>query len=110
LKDKLPYFLIFCKALLSCRRFSFLPVQLSNFCFVQEWFFGGGFVVVLRAGVEVLQAGVEGPCLHRPGNWLTMQLDDEPKPVYKVGFIREKGKATAREVQWSPEAGGLLLR
>jgi hypothetical protein len=39
-----------------------------------------------------------------------MQLDDEPKPVYKVGFIREKGKATAREVQWSPEAGGLLLR
>jgi hypothetical protein len=26
--------------------------------------------------------------------------------VYKVGFIRQKGKATAREVQWSPEAGG----
>jgi hypothetical protein len=27
-----------------------------------------------------------------------------------VGFIREKGKATAREVQWSPEAGSSLLR
>jgi hypothetical protein len=25
------------------------------------------------------------------------QLNDEPKPVYKVGFIREKGKVTARE-------------
>jgi hypothetical protein len=37
------------------------------------------------------------------------QLNDEPKPVYKVGFIREKGKATAREVQWSPEAGSSLL-
>jgi hypothetical protein len=24
---------------------------------------------------------------------------------YKVGFIREKGKATAREAQRSPEAG-----
>jgi hypothetical protein len=23
------------------------------------------------------------------------QLNAEPKPVYKVGFIREKGKATA---------------
>jgi hypothetical protein len=23
------------------------------------------------------------------------QLNDESKPVYKVGFIREKGKATA---------------
>jgi hypothetical protein len=29
------------------------------------------------------------------------QLNDEPKPLYKVGFIREKGKATAREVQHS---------
>jgi hypothetical protein len=37
--------------------------------------------------------------LHRPGNWLVRQLNDELKPVYKVGFIREKGKATAREVQ-----------
>jgi hypothetical protein len=36
------------------------------------------------------------------------QLNDKPKLVYKVGFIREKGKATAREVQWSPEAGGSL--
>jgi hypothetical protein len=34
------------------------------------------------------------------------QLNDEPKLVYKVGFIREKGKATARELQHSLEAGG----
>jgi hypothetical protein len=27
-----------------------------------------------------------------------------------VGFISEKGKATAREVQQSPETGNLLLR
>jgi hypothetical protein len=27
-----------------------------------------------------------------------------------VRFIREKGKATAREVQWSREAGNSLLR
>jgi hypothetical protein len=67
-------------------------------------------LLVLRAGVEVLQAGVEGPCLHRPENWLVRQLIDEPKLVYKVGFIREKGKATARELQWSPEAGSVLLR
>jgi hypothetical protein len=54
----------------------------------------------------MLQAKVEGPCLHRPGSW----LNDEPKPVYKVGFIREKGKATAREVQRSLEASSLLFR
>jgi hypothetical protein len=30
-------------------------------------------------------------------NWLMRQLNDEPKQLYKVGFIREKGKATARE-------------
>jgi hypothetical protein len=59
---------------------------------------------------EVLQASVEGPCLHRPGNWLVRQLNDEPKLVYKVGYIQEKGKATTREVQWSPEAGSSLLR
>jgi hypothetical protein len=35
-------------------------------------------------------------------NWLVRQLNDEPKLEYKVGLIREKGKATAREVQWSP--------
>jgi hypothetical protein len=58
----------------------------------------------------MLCAGVEVPCLHRPENWLVRQLNDEPKPVYKVGFIREKGKATAREAQWSPEAGSSLLR
>jgi hypothetical protein len=60
--------------------------------------------------VEVLRADVEGPCLHRPENWLVRQLNDEPKPVYKVGFIREKGKATARELQQSLEAGGFLHR
>jgi hypothetical protein len=37
-------------------------------------------------------------------------MSDEPKLVYKVGFIREKGKATARELQRSPEAGGSLHR
>jgi hypothetical protein len=58
----------------------------------------------------VLQAGVKGPCLYRPENWLVRQLNDEPKPVYKVGFIREKGKATARAVPWSPEAGNSLIR
>jgi hypothetical protein len=38
------------------------------------------------------------------------QLNDEPKLVYGVEFIREKGKATAREVQWSPETSNSLLR
>jgi hypothetical protein len=38
------------------------------------------------------------------------QLNDEPKLVYKVEFIREKGKATAREVQLGPEASNFLLR
>jgi hypothetical protein len=59
---------------------------------------------------EVLQAGVEGPCLHRPENWLMRQLIGEPKPVYKVGFIREKGKDTARAVHWSQESSSSLLR
>jgi hypothetical protein len=45
----------------------------------------------------VLHASVQGPCLHRPEKWLMRQLDEEPKLVYKAGFIREKGKATARE-------------
>jgi hypothetical protein len=48
-------------------------------------------------GMQVLRDSVEGPCLHRPENWLMRLLNDEPKPVYKVGFISEKGKATARE-------------
>jgi hypothetical protein len=52
----------------------------------------------------MLFASVDGPCLHRPENWLMRQLNDEPKPVYKVGFIREKGKATVRELQRSWEA------
>jgi hypothetical protein len=45
----------------------------------------------------VLHASVKSPCLHRPENWFMRQLNDEPNLVYKVGFIREKGKATARE-------------
>jgi hypothetical protein len=53
---------------------------------------------MLLAGVKMLQAGVEVPCLHRPGNWLMRQLHDELKLECKVGFSREKGKATAREV------------
>jgi hypothetical protein len=36
------------------------------------------------------------------------QLNDESKPVHKVGFVREKGKVTARELQQSLEAGGSL--
>jgi hypothetical protein len=37
-------------------------------------------------------------------------IDCEPKPVYKVGFIKEKGKATVRAVQQNLETGGSLLR
>jgi hypothetical protein len=60
---------------------------------------------------EVLWAGVEGPCLHKPENWLVRQLINwEPKPVHKVGFIREKGKATAGAVLWSLETSSSLLR
>jgi hypothetical protein len=59
---------------------------------------------------EVFLASVEAPCFHRPGNCLVRQLNAEPKPVYKVGFIREKRKATARAVQQSPEASNSLLR
>jgi hypothetical protein len=39
-----------------------------------------------------------------------MKQLNEPKLVSKVGLIREKGKATAREAQRSPEAGSYLLR
>jgi hypothetical protein len=62
-------------------------------------------ILLLCAGAEVLQAGVEGPCLHKPENWLVRQLNDEPKLVYKVRFIREKGQATVKVLQWSLEAG-----
>jgi hypothetical protein len=62
------------------------------------------------ASTELLRAGVEGPCLHRPENWLVRQLNDESKPVYKSGFKSEKGKATAKVLQWSLEAGGFLHR
>jgi hypothetical protein len=41
-------------------------------------------------GFPLLHASVEGPCLHRPENWLVRQLNDEPKPVYKAGFIRKE--------------------
>jgi hypothetical protein len=34
----------------------------------------------------------------------------ETRLVHDVGFISEKGKATAKAVQQSPETGGLLLR
>jgi hypothetical protein len=59
---------------------------------------------------EVFRASVEGPCLHRPENWLVRQLTDKPKLVFQVGFINEKGKATAKTVQQSPETGSYLLR
>jgi hypothetical protein len=38
------------------------------------------------------------------------QLNDESKPVYEIGFRREKGKATARAVQQSLETDSSLLR
>jgi hypothetical protein len=58
----------------------------------------------------LLHVDVKDPCLHRLENWLVRQLNDEPKPVYKVGFIREKEKATVRELQRSLEASGSLHR
>jgi hypothetical protein len=51
-----------------------------------------------------------GTLPHRPENWLVRQLNDEPKLVHKVGFIREKGKATAREMQQTLEASSSLHR
>jgi hypothetical protein len=39
-----------------------------------------------------------------------MQLNEESKPGYKVGFIREKGKATDKVLQQSLKAGGSLHR
>jgi hypothetical protein len=32
---------------------------------------------------EVLQVGAKGPYLHKLGNWLVRQLNDEPKPYRK---------------------------
>jgi hypothetical protein len=61
---------------------------------------------------EMLWAGVQSSCLHRPertgswGSWLTC----EARTIHKVGFIREKGKATARAAQWSLETSGSLLK
>jgi hypothetical protein len=45
---------------------------------------------MLRASVKVLQAGVKGPCLPRPGNWLVRQLNDEPKLLYKKWDLLER--------------------
>jgi hypothetical protein len=54
-----------------------------------------GNIIVLSLGTLRLPQECQGTS--RPENWLVRQLNDEPKPVYKVGFIREKGKATAGE-------------
>jgi hypothetical protein len=32
-------------------------------------------------------------------------MTHKKRPIDDIGFIREKGKATARAVQWSPETG-----
>jgi hypothetical protein len=37
-------------------------------------------------------------------------MNDEPKLLNIVGFIREKGKAIAKVLPWSPEASGSLHR
>jgi hypothetical protein len=63
-----------------------------------------------RLRLILLCAGVEGSCLHRAENWLMRQLNDEPKLVYKAGFIKEKRKATDREAQQNLEASSSLLR
>jgi hypothetical protein len=60
---------------------------------------------------EVLQAGAEGPCLHRLGNWLVRQLIDELEPLHRVGFIREKERLQLEQAaEPSPETGSSLLR
>jgi hypothetical protein len=52
---------------------------------------------------EMLWTGVKGSCLHRPENWLLRKLlICEARPIHKVGFIREKGKATGRAMQAEP--------
>jgi hypothetical protein len=56
---------------------------------------------------EVLQADVEGP-LPLQARELACKASDWW--VYEVGFIREKGKDTARAVQQSLESGSSLLR
>jgi hypothetical protein len=49
-------------------------------------------MILLRIGVEVLQAGFEGLCFRRPGSWLMRQLNDEPKPVYIKWDLLERKK------------------
>jgi hypothetical protein len=66
--------------------------------------------ILLGAGVKGVAGRCRGSLPSQTENWLVRQLSDESKPVYQVGFIREKGKATAREAQRSPEAGRSLLR
>jgi hypothetical protein len=65
----------------------------------------------------LLCAGVKGLCLHRPENPLMRQLNDEPKPVYKVGFIRKESlqlekcsRAQSPEISNSGEGWGFYGR
>jgi hypothetical protein len=55
-------------------------------CFILSWAFpvSTEMIILLHASVKVFRAGVDGPCLHRPENWLLRQLIDDPKPVYEV--------------------------
>jgi hypothetical protein len=72
-----------------------------------------GFAFLFLKNVMCRCQNVSGQCprscLPRPQNSLVRQLNDEPKLVYKVGFISDKGKATARALQGSPEASNSLL-
>jgi hypothetical protein len=45
----------------------------------------------------------------RTGSWGS-RLTCEPRPVHRVGFIREKGKVITRAMQRTSETGGSLLR
>jgi hypothetical protein len=54
--------------------------------------------MLLHASAKVLQASVEGPCLHSPGNWLMTQLNDGPKPVYiKWDLLARKERLQLQE-------------
>jgi hypothetical protein len=74
--------------------FLFLPLSLHPFCYLPVY----SVVGLCRGSL---------PSLVRE---LAREAACEPKLVYEVGFIREKGKATARAVQGSPETSGSLLR
>jgi hypothetical protein len=47
----------------------------------------------------VLKDNVEGPYLHRPENWLVRQLNDEPKPVYRIRFIGDSYSLSFERLQ-----------